>query len=78
MVGNAGSGDRPDYTALGDTVNVTFRLESSTKQLGLDIALGGTTYQYLLAERGNDLPFSQYALHWKGYDAPKPTYACFL
>ncbi|HEY9647603.1 MAG TPA: adenylate/guanylate cyclase domain-containing protein, partial [Chroococcidiopsis sp.] len=31
MVGNTGTGDRPDYTALGDTVNAAFRLESSTK-----------------------------------------------
>ncbi|HSM80353.1 MAG TPA: adenylate/guanylate cyclase domain-containing protein, partial [Nodosilinea sp.] len=36
MVGNTGSGDHPDYTALGDTVNAAFRLESSTKALGLD------------------------------------------
>ncbi|MGA7938137.1 MAG: adenylate/guanylate cyclase domain-containing protein, partial [Kovacikia sp.] len=47
MVGNTGSGDRPDYTALGDTVNAAFRLETSTKQIGLDIAIGETTYQHI-------------------------------
>ncbi|MBD0395659.1 MAG: adenylate/guanylate cyclase domain-containing protein, partial [Microcoleus sp. C1-bin4] len=36
MVGNSGSSDRSDYTALGDTVNAAFRLESCTKQLGKD------------------------------------------
>lgn len=76
MVGNAGSGDRPDYTALGDTVNVTFRLESSTKQLDLDLALGATTYQYLLAGQCQELPFQEYMLRWKGYDVPTPAYAC--
>ena len=76
MVGNTGSGDRPDYTALGDTVNMAFRLESSTKQLGLDVALGMETYQHLLSEREDSLPFCQYALHWEGYDAPIPAYAC--
>lgn len=33
-----------DYTALGDTVNVAFRLESATKALGLGIAVGERVY----------------------------------
>ena len=75
MVGNTGTGDRPDYTALGDTVNAAFRLESSTKQIGSDIALGETTYQYL-AESGisPDL-FKQHTVSLKGYDIPTLTYA---
>jgi adenylate cyclase len=40
MVGNTGSGERPDYTALGDTVNAAFRLETATKQIQSDLALG--------------------------------------
>lgn len=75
MVGNAGSGDRPDYTALGDTVNAAFRLETSTKQLGLDIALGMTTYQYLLPQEQQRLGFRRHVLNLKGYDIPVPTYA---
>ncbi len=74
MVGNTGTGDRPDYTALGDTVNAAFRLESSTKQLGLDIALGETAYQYLSATYAPDL-FRPHIVHLKGYDAPTKTYA---
>jgi adenylate cyclase len=73
MVGNTGSGDRPDYTALGDTVNAAFRLESSTKEVGLDIALGETTYEYL-AESEFSL-FKQYTVNLKGYDTPTQTYA---
>lgn len=75
MVGNTGSGDRPDYTALGDTVNATFRLESSTKQLQLDVALGESTYKYLLSLGVEDAGFKQQIVHLKGYDTPTVTYA---
>jgi adenylate cyclase len=75
MVGNAGSGDRPEYTALGDTVNAAFRLETSTKQLGLDIALGVTTYQYLSPDEQKRLAFQRHVVSLKGYDLPVPTYA---
>lgn len=75
MVGNTGTGDRPDYTALGDTVNAAFRLESSTKQIGMDIALGETTYRYLTKSGiGVDL-FQQHTVSLKGYDVPTVTYA---
>jgi adenylate cyclase len=77
MVGNTGSGDRPDYTALGDTVNAAFRLESSTKQIGLGIAVGETTYQNLSAlELDSSRLFKPYTIHLKGYDVPTVTYAC--
>lgn len=75
MVGNAGSSDRPDYTALGDTVNAAFRLESSTKQTGLDIALGETAYRYLLPLSRKSLSFKQQTVNLKGYDTPAVTYA---
>lgn len=75
MVGNTGSGDRPDYTALGDTVNAAFRLESSTKQLGMEVALGETTYQYLLPLGFEDAGFKQKVVNLKGYDKPTVTYA---
>jgi adenylate cyclase len=75
MVGNAGSGDRPDYTALGDTVNAAFRLESSTKEQGLDVALGETTYKYLLPLGADQSGFKQSIVNLKGYDSPTTTYA---
>ncbi|WP_421656019.1 FHA domain-containing protein [Leptothermofonsia sp. ETS-13] len=77
MVGNTGSGDRPDYTALGDTVNAAFRLETSTKQIGLEIAVGETTYQHLSALGANSSKlFKQYTVHLKGYDIPTVAHAC--
>ena len=76
MVGNTGSSDRPDYTALGDTVNAAFRLETSTKQLGLDIAVGLQTYQGLQQWQGDCLPFRRYMMRWKGYDETALAYGC--
>lgn len=73
MVGNSGSSDRSDYTALGDTVNAAFRLESCTKQLGKDIAVGETTYKYL-RELGAEDAFEEYTVDLKGYDTPRVTY----
>jgi len=77
MVGNTGSGDRPDYTALGDTVNAAFRLETSTKQIGVGVAVGETTYQHLtnVTTLSPDL-LKQYTVDLKGYDSPTLTYAC--
>ncbi|MEO0373594.1 MAG: adenylate/guanylate cyclase domain-containing protein [Cyanobacteria bacterium P01_A01_bin.17] len=76
MVGNTGSSERPDYTALGDTVNAAFRLETSTKQLGLDIAVGLETYQGLKQWQGDCLPFRRYSVRWKGYEETTPAYGC--
>lgn len=75
MVGNTGTGDRPDYTALGDTVNAAFRLESSTKQIGKDIALGDATYQYFTNAGIDPDLFQQHTVNLKGYDVPTTTYA---
>ena len=43
MLGNCGSDDRFDYTAIGDAVNLAARLESSTKEVGKDIVIGYNT-----------------------------------
>ncbi|WP_338038811.1 adenylate/guanylate cyclase domain-containing protein [Neosynechococcus sphagnicola] len=75
MVGNTGSGDRPDYTALGDTVNEAFRLETITKQISLDFALGETTYRLLSKLLGHHNIFQQHQVSLKGYESPMLTYA---
>src|SRR5579863_4925301 len=69
-LGNQGSAAAPDFTALGDTVNRAFRLESATKEVGWDVALGEDTYG-LIGSLGNvrDL-FQSRKLQLKGYAEP--------
>jgi adenylate cyclase len=74
MVGQMGTSDHPDYTALGDTVNSAFRLESSTKQLQLDVAIGSATY-VLTPYAAVLLPLKQYSVDLKGYSTRTITYA---
>ncbi|MGK7872054.1 MAG: FHA domain-containing protein [Xenococcaceae cyanobacterium] len=75
MVGNTGSGDHPDYTAIGDTVNAAFRLESATKEIGWDIALGDETYNKLSTLGQAQQLFHPYEVILKGYEKPTMTYA---
>ena len=42
-VGNMGSDTRFDYSAIGDAVNTAARLESATKEVGVDLIIGHNT-----------------------------------
>ena len=45
VIGNMGSENRFDYTAIGDAVNTAARLESSTKEVGENLIIGSKTKQ---------------------------------
>src|SRR5437764_14324754 len=62
-----------DYTALGDTVNAAFRLESATKALGMGVALGERAYRELgLPEQS---AFARREVEMKGYEGPNTAWA---
>ena len=56
------------YTALGDTVNVAMRLEAATKAVGLNVVLGESTYEALIAPP--PLSFQRVDVKVKGHDQP--------
>lgn len=65
-VGNLGSTRRFDYSAIGDNVNITSRLENLTKRYALPLIVGEDT-----ARRLPDLPFLEVDLvRVKGRAAP--------
>jgi adenylate cyclase len=74
IVGNTGTVDRQDYTAIGDTVNATFRLESATKEVGADVAIGETTFGYL-GTNPTASAFKRVSVALKGYESPVVAYA---
>ncbi len=72
IVGNIGSNERMEYTAIGDTVNIASRLESATKELGVDILVSEETYN---AVRGSFTATRMGPIHVKGRSEPITTYA---
>ena len=72
-VGNLGSRDSTEFTALGDGVNRAFRLESSSKHIGYDLVVGETTFAYI-QEAAPDV-FQRHTLQLKGYQESSVVYA---
>lgn len=70
LVGNIGSDQRFNYSALGDAVNIAARLESQTKFYGVDILLGAQT-----AQAASDLAMLEIDLiALKGKEEPERIY----
>ena len=69
-LGNTGVGSASDFTAIGDSVNVAFRLESATKELGTDLVLGASTFDYLRQLPSAATHFRAAEANLKGYDLP--------
>lgn len=67
-IGNIGSAGAADFTAMGETVNIAFRLESATKQAGCDVLIANGVFDAL-----SDVyfqPEGQIELELKGFDRP--------
>jgi adenylate cyclase len=69
-IGNAGSGDVNDFTAVGDAVNAAFRMETCTKEIGLDVAVGARTFDLLSVRPSAGQFLQQRTVTLKGYERP--------
>src|SRR5579872_2164954 len=73
-LGNTGAGEASDFTAIGDSVNVAFRLESATKELDADLAVGTATFDSMRMWPAAITHFRTSQAKLKGYDAPVETW----
>ena len=68
QVGQLGSKSSSDVTALGETVNRAFRLESATRQTGVDILFGAESFEALVKAGIPPHQFMPSLVNLKGYD----------
>jgi adenylate cyclase len=73
-VGNMGSAAIADFTALGDTVNKAFRLETATKELGCDLILGRSVLEFLVPSLPAETRPRTAEARLKGYDQAEKVY----
>jgi class 3 adenylate cyclase len=69
VLGNLGSRAASDYTALGETINKAFRLESASKDVPCDLVIGRSTWECIGADVQSG--FSPYVVVLNGTSSPK-------
>ena len=74
-IGNTGTGVITDYTALGTTVNAAFRLESATKELACDLAMGEGAFERLKSYTQLAPLFAEQTASLKGFEGPTRVFA---
>ena len=70
MISNTGAQENPEFSPLGDSVNVAFRLETATKTSGFDVALGASTFACLRENPRAQHCFEKRQVELKGYERP--------
>ncbi len=79
IVGQMGTGERQEYTVIGDTVNAAFRLESATRMLDADWAISEETHAALWAQIPSSPAktfFRCEDVNLKGYSKTHRVYYC--
>ena len=71
-LGNLGSAGLADHTAMGECVNKAFRLETASKELGVDVVVGRDTFGFLDAVPDIRGILEPATAHLKGYRSPEP------
>ncbi|MHB8918222.1 MAG: CHASE2 domain-containing protein [Desulfocucumaceae bacterium] len=74
VVGNIGSPERMDYTAIGGDVNLAARLESLTKEFKTRIIISGGTYSQLEKDRPGRTFTHLGAVPVRGFEQPVEIY----
>jgi adenylate cyclase len=69
-IGNIGSASSADFTAMGEAVNIAFRLESATKPNGWDVLIARQVFEAL--SDAEYMPDNIVEVELKGYDHPIP------
>ena len=74
-LGNMGSSNLADHTAMGECVNKTFRLESASKLVGCPVLIGQDAYAFLDAVPQLRSAFRPTLTELRGYPQPELVYA---